>query len=572
MKDYYKILGVEEEASEEEIRARWVELTKHYHPDLRKTEEGNEKIREINEAYEVLKDEPSRFQYDFERDLKRSFVKKAAHHRQERETSIRKIIMIPSGMLVLFLIVGFILLRSGRIAPPPEPTAETVALHETDKGSGKWTASRPPPAEIDSKAQRSERSLTKIEEVVTPPERKKEEVVPPESTKMASLRPPPSPSQMGSEQKKEPARGIPPEPKVAARVDKEPPASGESESKRELTPQVVMKPEMPATKEVPGEAPKETPKPVAKEIPKEVPKEAPKQAVRETRKDVPREAAEAAAKEAPKEVAKEVPREIPKEVMKEVPREVPKEAPKEIPKPIVKEIPKEVPEEVPKQVTSDASKEVHREVPKEGPRRVPVEVPKEVTKEVPREVPKEAPKEIPRQIVKDPKEILKETPRQVAKEVPQKVSTVTFHPGEQLTMWTKGGKVISSGTSPLAKEEEVKQFFSTYVDRYNRRDVGGFLSLFSSRAIQNQTDRSEAIRNFYATFFNQSQDLRYRLEGMKVDISPYRVVVKARFRVDQKLKEDGEEKVWKGKVRWALVKEEGRLKISSLDYQNEKSP
>ena len=34
MKNYYKILGVKETASEDEIRARWVELTKQYHPDL----------------------------------------------------------------------------------------------------------------------------------------------------------------------------------------------------------------------------------------------------------------------------------------------------------------------------------------------------------------------------------------------------------------------------------------------------------------------------------------------------------------------------------------------------------
>ncbi len=589
MKDYYKILGVDEEASDEEIRGRWIELTKHYHPDLRKTEEGDEKIKDIIEAYEVLRDEPSRFQYDFERDLKRSLIKKAAHHRQERETSIRKIIMISSGMLVLFLIVGFIVLRAGRIAPPPAPTAETVVLNETDKGTKQRAAPGTPPGQIDSKPQGTERALTEIKEVAVRPESKKE-VVPPESTKMASLRPPQRSSGVESEKEKEPVPIILPEAKVSAAGQKEPPARNESEAERDLAPQAVVKPERPAAKEVFGEVPKETPKPVAREIPKEVLKEAPKQAVGETPKDVPREASN--------EAAKEVMREIPRDVPKEVPREVPKEAPKEIPKQIVKEIPKEVPKETPKQVTSEVSKEVQREIPKEvpprevpketlkevsleapkeTPGRVPGEIPRDVPKEVPREVLKEAPKEIPKQIVKViPKEMPKETPRQVTKEavieVPREAATVTLHPGEHLTMWTKGGRVISSGPSPLAREEEVKRFFSNYVDRYNRRDVGGFLSLFSSGAIQNQTDRSEAIRNFYTKFFNQSQDLRYQLEGMKIDISPSRVVVKARFRVDQKLKDRGEEKVWKGRAHWDLVKEGGRLKIRSLDYQNEKSP
>jgi len=68
MKDYYKILGVEEEASGEEIRARWIELTKRYHPDLGKTKQADEKIKEINEAYEVLMDKFKRFDYDFERE------------------------------------------------------------------------------------------------------------------------------------------------------------------------------------------------------------------------------------------------------------------------------------------------------------------------------------------------------------------------------------------------------------------------------------------------------------------------------------------------------------------------
>jgi ketosteroid isomerase-like protein len=139
-------------------------------------------------------------------------------------------------------------------------------------------------------------------------------------------------------------------------------------------------------------------------------------------------------------------------------------------------------------------------------------------------------------------------------------------------MWTKGERVVSSRPSLLAKEEEVKQFFSNYVDRYHRKDIGGFLSFFSSKAVQNQTDGLEAISNFYTNFINQSQDLRYQIEGMKIEISQHRVDVKARFRLDQKLKKDGEEKVWKGNIRWVLVKEEGRLKISSLDYQNEKSP
>jgi ketosteroid isomerase-like protein len=125
---------------------------------------------------------------------------------------------------------------------------------------------------------------------------------------------------------------------------------------------------------------------------------------------------------------------------------------------------------------------------------------------------------------------------------------------------------------PLANEEEVKQFFSGYIDQYQRKDVDGFLSFFSSRAVQNQKEGLEGIRSIYTKFFGQSRLLTFRLEGMKTEIYQNAVEVKARFKVDQILKGEGEEKVWTGAIRWVLAKEDGALKIVSLDYQNDKTP
>jgi hypothetical protein len=125
---------------------------------------------------------------------------------------------------------------------------------------------------------------------------------------------------------------------------------------------------------------------------------------------------------------------------------------------------------------------------------------------------------------------------------------------------------------PLAKEGEVKQFFSSYLDRYHQKDIEGFLSFFSSKAVQNEKDKLEGIRNIYTKFFDQSRRLQYDLEGMKIEIYQNAADVKARFRVDQILKKGGEEKVWTGTIHWVLVKEDGALKIISLDYQNDKTP
>jgi len=132
------------------------------------------------------------------------------------------------------------------------------------------------------------------------------------------------------------------------------------------------------------------------------------------------------------------------------------------------------------------------------------------------------------------------------------------------------GEKIPEPPPLLAKEEEVQQFFSHYVDRYHRKDIDGFLSCFSSKAVQNQRDGWEGIRSIYTKFFNESREIRYQVEGMKTEIYQNRVEVKARFRIDQALKKPKQEKVWIGNIRWVLGREEGDLKILSLDYQNEK--
>jgi len=124
----------------------------------------------------------------------------------------------------------------------------------------------------------------------------------------------------------------------------------------------------------------------------------------------------------------------------------------------------------------------------------------------------------------------------------------------------------------LAEKEEVEQFFSNYVDRYNRMDIDGFLSFFSSKAVQNQKDGFGGIRTIYTKFFDESRALRYQIEDTRTEIYQNRVEVKARFRVEQTLKKGKKEMVWKGDIRWVLGREDGALKIVSLDYQNEKSP
>lgn len=61
-KDYYKILGVEKNASDEDIKKAYRKLAHQYHPD--KTGGDGEKFKEINEAYQILSSQEKRRQYD----------------------------------------------------------------------------------------------------------------------------------------------------------------------------------------------------------------------------------------------------------------------------------------------------------------------------------------------------------------------------------------------------------------------------------------------------------------------------------------------------------------------------
>ena len=63
-KDYYKIMGVGRDASQDDIKRAYRKLARKYHPDVSKEPQAEARFKELGEAYEVLKDPEKRVAYD----------------------------------------------------------------------------------------------------------------------------------------------------------------------------------------------------------------------------------------------------------------------------------------------------------------------------------------------------------------------------------------------------------------------------------------------------------------------------------------------------------------------------
>jgi curved DNA-binding protein CbpA len=410
MKNLYKILGVRENASAEEIRNRWIELTKHHHPDLGEAGGVDKKIKEINEAYQVLKHSSTRVEYD----LRRTFGGKK--RRGERGSYFRKL-AVPAGVLVLFIIVS--------------------ALYFED------TATQRPNDAINPKTP----SDITIQSNVTIPTNQK--------TQKLSV--PSTPQSIGSS-----------------------------------TPQIQQPQVATATPAIPFK-PSQT-------------------------------------KQPPPTISTKI------TIQTDSTNTIDSTTLNDAKAPIT-QLPDDLITSRPTAATNQINlSRLSRSESMRGEIRSPFHW--------------------------DQTDLSREMGN-------------IFH-------WDQRNQINPTDVdlelaqikppSLLATEDEVRKFFTNYTDRYNRADVEGFLSLFSSRAVQNQREGMEGIRKIYTDFFNQGQETRYQTEEMRVEIYQNAIEVKARYEIDQLLKNKGGRKAWRGRISWVLGREGGALKIISVDYRHDPSP
>lgn len=430
MKDYYKILGVRTDATPEEIRDHYVELAKLYHPDMKEDARVSDRIKEINEAYEVLKNESSRMEYDLRRSLRKHLLIKREKDRSRLWIKRGAILFVST--FILLLLLSPILWK--RPAVDIEPSSKT--FH--------------PILPLPSKE---------------------------------------------FELETRPALSHPPAPAIPA------------QKPEPLRPEVRSK-----------EADSRTAPPISQKRPSELHPPVPSIPILE------KSELEAKTVQDSSQILLKQPEALPSESVTALRSE--------------------------KVVTSE-----------EPPQKIePLPQPAIQAKPEPM---------LPSQPAPAPVASKPEPP------VPSKqVETVKSKLELDLGIDSKPESTANLIPSdpPLLIEREVRQFLSDYIDRYVHRDIEGFLAFFSSKAVQNGKDGLDRIKAIYARFFNQSESLDYKLENVKIAIHGNEAKVHGHYLVIQRLKNRGGEKLWRGNLHWTLVKEDGVLKIVTLDYQHDQSP
>ncbi len=516
LKGYYKTLDLEEGASLEEITTRWLEFKKEYQFAAEKDDAAVRRMKEINEAYRVLKASvPRADEFEIEK-----YVKKGVLSRQaERNSAKKKMVVFSSGVLAICLISAFVFTLTKSPGTDQLPSADQADPNRITRGPIQETAPLPPgpkPPVMTAKTSPQEFSKTLASQderpIPIPKEspssvnrtgdeaKGKEQPAPPPALK------PSPPVEVAKAARPEASKTGPPKdvPRIAA------PKGSPAES--------AMKAIAARAKEKPGTAPASKPA-SSVELARVAPEKSSKTTISEVAPSIP--------------VSKESSSTFVNKATEATVTEKPTITPPLKTEPFIEAARAASPEQI-KTITSEdtplnpVSKETSAlSIPASHP---------------------PAPKPAP--------------PLRKAKVVPRERSTINI---------PETGKPASVPPPPpaVAGVREVSHFFENYVNRYNSKSIDGLMSFFSPNAMQNEKDDFEKIRKIYGDFFRQMETVHYQIAINKIEPQQNRVEVRAQYQLEGTVAQGRKYQNWQGQIRWILVKENGVLKILSLDYQSQ---
>ena len=115
--------------------------------------------------------------------------------------------------------------------------------------------------------------------------------------------------------------------------------------------------------------------------------------------------------------------------------------------------------------------------------------------------------------------------------------------------------------------EEVDAFMQRYIRTYTQNDLEGFMALFSSAAIENNTMRYHDIRIAYRETFRE-KIADYRLQNMDIRTDGQKATVSGTYSLSRYRSSEGRWVRYSGRITWRLARENSQLKIVSTNYDN----
>ena len=134
----------------------------------------------------------------------------------------------------------------------------------------------------------------------------------------------------------------------------------------------------------------------------------------------------------------------------------------------------------------------------------------------------------------------------------------------------KAQTVASAPLMPVIPEADVREVINKYIGQFKAMNYESFIALFSKEAIENRMLPYNDLAAMYYKMFGETRQLSYDVTIDTIETYTKSAFVAGRYQLIQTLKKDDGMRVYKGKIQWVLVPEDGSLKIIRLNYGNEK--